>query len=126
MKIENVKLSTLRDLLIIYEGELKADAENENGSFDEKIETALKDCLSCDELVDGSSNDILVQLDSSVYDDFLGVFIDGFFYGHDGIIRFTATDKNEEVCDYRLDEIGRYSLIKVIHRLIKMCGYQLK
>ena len=121
MKIENVNLSRLGDFLIIYEGELKADVENENGSFDEEMETALKHCLCCNALVDDSSNDRLVQLDSSVFDDFLGVFIDGFFYGDDGTIRFTATDKNEELCNYRVDEIGRYSLINVIHELIKMC-----
>ena len=118
---EEENMDTLKNRLCIYKAEMKTVIENEDGCFDEIAKTAFTLSLSSNKLIDKSSKDRLIQLDSSVYDEFLDVLVDGIYIvNHD--IYFTCTRKeDEEICEYSLYCIPRQTLLIVLNEVIKMC-----
>lgn len=119
--VEEENMNTLKNRLCFYKAEMKTVIENEDGCFDEIAKTAFTLSLSSNKLIDKSSKDRLIQLDSSVYDEFLDVLVDGIYIvNHD--IYFTCTRKeDEEICEYSLYCIPRQTLLIVLNEVIKMC-----
>ena len=120
--LEEENMNTLKNRLCIYKAEMKTEIENEDGFFDEIAELAFTLCLSSNKLIDESSKDRLIQLDCSVYDDDLGVLIDGFYFDNNNDIYFTCTRKeDEEICEYSMYCIPRHTLLVLLNEVIRMC-----
>ena len=118
---EEENMNTLKNRLCIYKAEMENEIGYKDGCFDEIAKTAFTLSLSSNKLIDKSSNDRLIQLDSSVYDEFLGVFVDGIYIVNHNIY-FTCTRKDdEEICEYALCCIPRHTLLIVLNEVIKMC-----
>lgn len=115
----------LKTRLIIAQGELRDDIENENGYFDEIAERILFLCFSCDDLLDKSSKDVLVQLDKSVIYKKNNHYIDGFYLDNDRThIHFhgSSIDDGRELFNYSTYTLEREIVLLVIKELIKMCN----
>lgn len=119
--VEEENMNTLKNRLCIYKAEMENEIGYKDGCFDEIAKTAFTLSLSSNKLIDKSSNDRLIQLDSSVYDEFLGVFVDGIYIVKHNIY-FTCTRKDdEEICEYALCCIPRHTLLVVLNEVIRMC-----
>ena len=115
MNKEKLKMS-----LVILGGELKDAISNENGCFDEIASKAMCNILSCKELLDDSSKDVLVSFDRSVYDVERAEWIDGVFISTDKKIMFT-TSNDDEVYSRNVDYMSRSAIINVVNEIIRMC-----
>lgn len=117
----------LKTRLIIAQGELEAELENENGCFDEIADHIFALAFYCKELLDKSSNDALIQLDKSVVWQERHEYIDGFYLSFARtVVNFTASDMDDlgEVYTHSVDEVDREVIIEVVKELIKMCNWQ--
>ena len=114
----------LKTQLMIAIGELEADLENENGCFDEIANNIFMLAFSCEDLLDKSSNDVLIQLDKSVVWQERREYIDGFYLSLERtFVNFTASDMDDlgEVYTHSVDEVDREIIVEVVKELIKMC-----
>lgn len=119
-----MKKNELKTRLIIAQGELEAELENENGCFDEIAENILLLALSCDDLLDKSSNDVLIQLDKSVkWKNGYGCanYVDGIFLSLNKMPDFTCSAYGGAIYSCHFDEVDREIIVEVVKELIKMC-----
>lgn len=120
-----MKKNELKTRLIIAQGELATELENENGCFDEIADHIFALAFYCEDLLDKSSNDALIQLDKSVVWQERREYIDGFYLSFARtVVNVTASDMDDlgEVYTHSVDEVDREIIIKVVNELIKMCG----
>jgi len=114
----------LKTRLIIAQGELKSEKDNEFGCFDEIAQRIFMLALSCDDLLDKSSEDVLIQLDTSVRWTERREYVDGFYLSQTKTcVNFTTSDMDDmgELYIYSIDEVDRKIIIEVVRELIKMC-----
>ena len=111
--------------LIIAEGELKDAINNENGCFDEIAQRIFMLALGCEDLLDESSEDVLIQLDKSVQITICNEqeYIDGIYLS--GTITevhsSTSSLDNSEIYVRNIEDIDRNVILQVIEKLINMC-----
>ena len=116
----------LKVRLQIAEGEMKCCINDEYGCFDEIAQRIFMLVLSCDEMLDKSSEDILVQLDKSVQiESILNTqeYIDGIYMSQTITeAHFTASSLDgSELFVYDIEEVDREYILKVVKELIRMC-----
>lgn len=116
----------LKVRLQIAEGEMKCCINDEYGCFDEIAQRIFMLVLSCDEMLDKSSEDILVQLDKSVQiESILNTqeYIDGIYLSQTiNEAHFTASSLDgSELFVYDIEEVEREYILKVVKELIRMC-----
>lgn len=119
-----MKKNELKTRLIIAQGELKTEIDNEYGCFDEVAERIFLLTFSCEDLLDKSSEDVLIQLEKSVVWQERREYIDGFYLSQTKTYaNFTASDMDDlgELYVYSVDEVDREIIIDVVKELIKMC-----
>lgn len=119
-----MKKNELKTRLIIAQGELEADLENENGCFDEIANNIFMLAFSCEDLLDKSSKDVLIQLDKSVgWRNGYGYthYVDGIFLFLNKIPLFTCSTYGGAIYSCHFDEVDREIIVEVVKELIKMC-----
>lgn len=120
-----MKKNELKTRLIIAQGELEAELYNENGCFDEIANNIFMLAFSCEDLLDKSSNDTLIQLDKSVkWKIAYGYahYVDGIFLSLNTMPYFTCSEYGGAIYSCLLSEVDREIIIEVVKELIKMCG----
>lgn len=115
----------LKTRLIIAQGELNAEIDNEYGCFDEIAERIFLVALSCEALLDKSSEDVEIQFDKSIKMTHCGEpeFIDGIYLSTtatEAHISASSEDNSEIYC-YDIEEIVRDDIVRIVKELIKMC-----
>ena len=105
----------LLDYLNVCIGELQTLGEG----FDELATNALKQCLNTTCLLEQNSEDTLIQLEDSVYDEYSNYIIDGVLLDEDdkNHVLFTVTDEHDEIQTVELTDICRASILEVIREI---------
>lgn len=114
----------LKTRLIIAQGELEAELDNGYGCFDEIAERILLLALTCEDLLDKSSEDTLIQLDKSVEWKERHEYIDGIYLSQTKTYaNLIASDMDDsgELYVYSVDEVDREIIIELVKQLKKMC-----
>lgn len=110
--------------LIIAQGELKSEIDNEFGCFDEIAQRIFLLAFSCEDLLDKSSEDVLIQFDTSVRWEALREFVDGIYLSQTKTcVNFTTSDMYDinEIYSCSLERVDRNVILDVVKELIKMC-----
>lgn len=120
-KSKNMKKGNLKDILNITLGELKADIDSEDGRFDETVYSVLLLVFCCDELLEKDSDDTMIQLDKSVWDEEISVYIDAIILSLGRYIHFSTSSKdNGSIYTMSIIDIPRESILKAITQIYKM------
>ena len=114
-----MKKEDLRKRLLIAFGELTDALSNEDGCFDEIATKALSTALSCDALLDRTSNNKLIQFDKSVFDDMSKELVDAVFIANDGSIMF-STSFGDDIFSRELEEVDRHTILMVVNEITRM------
>lgn len=104
---------------------LKYICQFQNDRFTDKVKRILHNCFLCEELLDKSSKDKLIQLDTSVSDDKNNRYIDAIFLDKDtNEVRFSVSNMSdgENIQSLNIEDIDNERVIlKVVHQLKSMC-----
>lgn len=120
-----------RDLSIrfqIAKAELEDNMSDEQGCFDEIAQRIFILALGCEEMLDESSEDVMIQFNKSVK--IVGIqnnseceYIDGIYLSKASTeVRFSGSSLNgSKIYCYEIEDIRREDVIKVVDQLIEMC-----
>lgn len=100
--------------------ECKVCVNDEDGNFDELMAQVLADALQIKELQDDSSFLPHIQLDASVWCDYLDCNVDAAFLGEDDAIHvLTSSQDGASINQYRPIQIPRETMLKVLLQIEK-------
>lgn len=105
------------ETIYIRIAECKACVNDEDGNFDELMLQVLADTLQIKELQSGDSFLPHIQLDASVWCDYLYCNIDAVFVGEDDAIHvLTSSQDGASINQYRPIQIPRETMLEVLRK----------
>lgn len=112
----------LLDYINVCIGELRDFEEG----FDELATNVLKQCLNTTCLLEHNTEDTLIMLENSVYDEYSSYIVDGVFLDVDdkSHVMFTVTDENDEIQSVELTDISRAHILEVIREIKRMLQFK--
>lgn len=103
------------DILI---SECRSNIDIENGNFDELAQKVFTILLDIEPLRECDSNEIMIQLDKSVWDEYLQLNIDAVLYNIHKEICFSTSDADTYVYTTDFRDVPRVTIMKCIDTIV--------
>lgn len=124
--VNKQKTNSMKKKLLDYLNVCIGELQSLGGGFDELATNALKQCLNTTCLLEHNTEDTLIQLENSVYDEYSSYMVDGVLLDEDDKthVMFMVTDGHDEIQSVELTDISRASILEVIMEIERMLQFK--